>query len=55
MMSNAERMTTRHFRDRFHIVALDVRGHGESQWSPDGAYTYCDRPATWQESACVLQ
>ena len=33
----------RHFRDRFHIVALDVRGHGESQWSPDGAYTYADQ------------
>ena len=33
----------RHFRDRFHIVALDVRGHGESQWSPDGAYTYRDQ------------
>ena len=33
----------RHFRDRFHIVALDVRGHGESPWSPDGAYTYRDQ------------
>jgi esterase len=33
----------RHFRDRFHIIALDVRGHGESQWSPDGAYTYIDQ------------
>jgi esterase len=33
----------RHFRDRFHIIALDVRGHGESQWSPDGAYTYRDQ------------
>ena len=33
----------RHFRDRFHIVALDVRGHGESQWSPDGTYTYRDQ------------
>lgn len=33
----------RHFRDRFHIVALDVRGHGESQWSPDGAYAYGDQ------------
>jgi esterase len=31
----------RHFR--FHIVALDVRGHGESAWSPDGAYTYRDQ------------
>jgi pimeloyl-ACP methyl ester carboxylesterase len=33
----------RHFRDRFHIVALDVRGHGESAWSPTGAYTYLDQ------------
>ena len=33
----------RHFRDRFHIIALDVRGHGESQWSPDGTYTYRDQ------------
>ena len=33
----------RHFRDRFHIIPLDVRGHGESQWSPEGAYTYRDQ------------
>ena len=33
----------RHFLDRFHIVALDVRGHGESRWSPSGAYTYRDQ------------
>jgi pimeloyl-ACP methyl ester carboxylesterase len=33
----------RHFRDRFHIVALDVRGHGESAWSPSSAYTYSDQ------------
>src|SRR5882672_8038770 len=30
----------RHFHDRFHIVVPDVRGHGESAWSPDGAYQY---------------
>lgn len=24
--------------DRFHIIAPDLRGHGDSQWSPDGAY-----------------
>ena len=35
----------RHFRDRFHIVALDVRGHGDSAWSPDGAYAYRDQAA----------
>ena len=33
----------RHYRDRFHIVAPDVRGHGESAWSPDGAYQYRDQ------------
>jgi esterase len=33
----------RRFRDRFHILALDVRGHGESAWSPDGAYAYRDQ------------
>ena len=25
------------FRDRFHFVVPDVRGHGESGWSPTGA------------------
>jgi len=33
----------RHFHDRFHIVAPDVRGHGESARSPDGAYQYRDQ------------
>jgi pimeloyl-ACP methyl ester carboxylesterase len=27
------------FRDRYHIIALDQRGHGESQWSEDEAYS----------------
>ena len=26
-------------RDEWHIVAPDLRGHGDSQWSPDGSYT----------------
>src|SRR4029450_4612249 len=25
--------------DRFHVVALDVRGRGDSAWSPAGEYT----------------
>ena len=29
----------RHFRDRFHVVAVDVRGRGDSAWAPDGDYT----------------
>jgi pimeloyl-ACP methyl ester carboxylesterase len=27
------------FRTRYHVIALDQRGHGESQWSEDGAYS----------------
>jgi pimeloyl-ACP methyl ester carboxylesterase len=26
-------------RDRFHVIAPDWRGHGDSQWSADGEYT----------------
>ena len=29
----------RELRDEWHIVAPDLRGHGDSGWSPDGAYT----------------
>lgn len=25
-------------RDRCHVIALDLRGHGDSEWSRDGAY-----------------
>ena len=30
--------TARALAQRFHVVAFDLRGHGDSQWSPDGAY-----------------
>src|SRR4029077_1731865 len=33
----------RHLQDRFHIIAPDVRGHGESAWSPTAAYQYADQ------------
>ena len=33
----------RHLQDRYRILALDVRGHGESAWSPAGAYRYADQ------------
>jgi len=26
-------------RNDWHIIAPDLRGHGDSQWSPDGSYT----------------
>jgi pimeloyl-ACP methyl ester carboxylesterase len=35
----------RHFQDRFHLVVPDVRGHGLSAWSPQGAYQYRDQAA----------
>ncbi len=33
----------RHFQDRFHCIVPNVRGHGESTWSPTGAYQYSDQ------------
>jgi esterase len=33
----------RRLGDCAHIIAMDVRGHGESAWSPDGAYGYADQ------------
>src|SRR5690242_3604075 len=26
-------------RDHWHVICPDLRGHGDSQWSPDGSYT----------------
>ena len=26
-------------RDRYHVIAPDLRGHGDSAWSPDGEYS----------------
>jgi len=33
----------RHVQDRCHLLVPDVRGHGESAWSPAGAYQYRDQ------------
>lgn len=30
--------TARALRDRWQVIAVDLRGHGDSAWSPDGAY-----------------
>lgn len=27
-----------HFTARYHVMAIDMRGHGDSAWSPEGAY-----------------
>jgi pimeloyl-ACP methyl ester carboxylesterase len=26
------------FKDEYHVMAIDMRGHGDSSWSPEGAY-----------------
>src|SRR5207244_13631898 len=41
----------RHLGDRYRILALDVRGHGESAWSPTGAYSYADQAGDLAEFA----
>jgi pimeloyl-ACP methyl ester carboxylesterase len=41
----------RHLFDRFRILAPDVRGHGESAWSPTGAYGYADQAGDLAEFA----
>ena len=33
----------RRIQDRAHIIAMDVRGHGESAWSQEDAYQYADQ------------
>ena len=33
----------RKFQDRFRFIVADVRGHGETAWSPNGAYQYADQ------------
>src|SRR6266446_5451761 len=45
----------RNFHDRFHIVVPDVRGHGESAWSPTGAYRYADQAGDLAEFAKQLR
>jgi len=32
----------RRLRDRFHVIAADVRGRGDSAWSTEGAYSQSD-------------
>jgi pimeloyl-ACP methyl ester carboxylesterase len=32
--------TARALRSRWHVIAPDLRGHGDSQWSSDGAYLH---------------
>jgi len=35
----------RRLQDRYRLICPDVRGHGESDWSPDRAYRYADQAA----------
>ena len=31
-----------HFAANYHVIAIDMRGHGDSAWSPEGAYVVED-------------
>jgi pimeloyl-ACP methyl ester carboxylesterase len=44
----------RHLQERFYVLATDVRGHGESAWSPAGAYRYEDQADDLAEFAKQL-
>ena len=44
----------RRLQDRYRILALDVRGHGESAWSEAGAYRYADQASDLAEFAKQL-
>jgi pimeloyl-ACP methyl ester carboxylesterase len=44
----------RRLADRFHVLAMDVRGHGESEWSPQQAYAYADQAADLAAFADLL-
>ena len=41
--------------DRYRILALDVRGHGESAWPPTGVYSYADQAGDLAEFAKQLR
>jgi len=50
----------RRFRDRFHVLSVDVRGRGDSDWAADGVYTMdayvsdsrrSSRRSAWRASA----
>jgi len=43
------------FQDRAHVIALDVRGHGESAWSPAGDYQYRDQASDLAELVDQLE
>jgi pimeloyl-ACP methyl ester carboxylesterase len=40
------------FRAQYHVIALDQRGHGESQWREDGAYSIFDH---FSDLACFIE
>ena len=41
----------RGLRRDWHIIAPDLRGHGDSQWSQDGTYMMAGYISTWPSSS----
>jgi esterase len=44
-----------HFIDRYHVFAIDMRGHGESEWDPDGRYFVEDYVRDFEAMADALR
>ena len=42
------------FTDRFHVLSVDLRGHGDSDWVESGSYTYADYAADLDKFASKL-
>ncbi len=42
------------FRDRYHVLAIDMRGHGDSAWSPEGAYLVEDYASDLEQFVAQL-
>ena len=40
--SHAWDLVSLHLADRYHVYAIDQRGHGDSEWVKDGAYDFRD-------------
>ncbi len=43
-----------HFNESYHVMAVDLRGHGDSSWDPEGAYLVEDYVKDIEELASEL-
>lgn len=44
-----------HFNESYHVMAVDLRGHGDSDWDPEGAYLVEDYVKDIEKLVAVLR